>query len=222
MPDHDAPEATDPVANGKRNDKPTPAATERKPDSSKPANQKQPTDAGPTSTGAKKKKSPKNPIDLLRKLVARANCGEQWAIQRLKGFLDDNPSFWRRAGDLTAVAEQSWLSLVAGPDLLAVESTKRKLAEMKAVLQGSHPTPIESLLVDAIAVAWLGSVHGELQAATPASGSLEQAAWKLKRAESGQRRLLNATKTLATVRTLMSKGLAPANTLKLFKSDGTG
>lgn len=229
MSDHNTPSnGTKSGVSGNQNANATPSAGKptTPPAASKPANPKQPSEAGPTpaEAGGKKTKQPKpkNPIDLLRKLVARANAGEQWAIQRLRAVLDDNPSFWRRAGDLTAVAEQAWIGLVAGSDLLAIECTKRKLAELKEELQGPNPTPMESLLVDTIAVAWLGSQHAEIQASAPTTGSLEQASWKLKRAESSQRRLLTATKTLATVRTLMSKGLAPANSLKLFTADGTG
>jgi hypothetical protein len=228
MQDHDTPEAaTVPAANGQNHPNPTLSTRKAAPDqeASNHATPKQPTDAGSTSPEPEpkgKKTKQKNPIDLLRKLVARANAGEMWAIRRLKGVLDDNPSFWRRAGDLTAVAEQAWITLVAGSDRLAIECTKRKLAELKDELQGSNPTPMESLLVDTIAVAWLGCQHAEIQASAPTTGSIEQATWKLKRAESSQRRLLTATKTLATVRTLMSKGLAPANSLKLFTADGTG
>jgi hypothetical protein len=57
--------------------------------------------------------------------------------------------------------------------------------------------------------------HAEIQAASPAGGSLEQAAFKLKRAESSQKRLLAATKTLATLRALVPAGLVPARPLRL-------
>jgi len=231
----EAAKATKPAANGNQPASPPPPSTGKPAPgqtASKPATPKQPPDAGltPSELTAKDKNAgqpqqtktkEENPIDLLRKLVERANGGEQWAILRLRKFLDANPSFWREAGDLAAVAERSWLELVVGTDLLAVESAKRKLAEMKAELKGSHPTRTESLLVDVIAVAWLTSQHAELQASTPITGSLDQATWKLRRAESSQKRLLTATKTLATLRALTSRGLAPLNPLKLFVGDGT-
>ena len=232
----EAAKATKPATNGKQHASPPPPSTAGKPapsqNASKPATPKQPPDAGPTpaESTAKDKNAeqtqPKetkheNPIVLLKRLVERANAGEMWAIQRLRRVLDDNPGFWRHAGDLTAFAEEAWIALVAGQDLLVVESTKRKLAELKDELKGSHPTRMESLLVDQIAIAWLGSQHAELQAANPTTGSLDQATWKLKRAESSQKRLLTSTKPLATLRALTSRGLAPLNPLKLFVGDGT-
>ncbi len=182
---------------------------------------------GKSATSKKKAASSKKPAappppdvaKLLRKLVARANAGEKWAIARLKGVLDDNPRFANRVGDLTRIAESSWITLVAGTDQLAIEGTKRKLADLKQELKGSHPTPLEALLVDQVAVAWLSAQHAEIQAASPSSGSLDQASFKLKRAESCQKRLLSASKTLATIRTLLSKGLVPTKPLKLFAPD---
>ncbi len=180
-----------------------------------------------TSTKKKKAASSKQPAAppqpdvaaLLRDLVARANAGEGWAIQRLRRVLDDNPRFATRVGDLTAIAEASWIALMTGSDQLATEGTKRNLVALKDELRGPHPTPLEALLVDQVAVAWLGAQHAEIQAASPSSGSLDQASFKLKRAESCQKRLLSATKTLATIRTLLSKGLVPSNPLKLFAPD---
>jgi hypothetical protein len=49
--------------------------------------------------------------------------------------------------------------------------------------------------------------------------SLEQAAFKLKRAESSYRRLLAATKTLATLRALVPQGLVPAQPFRLHDPD---
>jgi hypothetical protein len=58
--------------------------------------------------------------------------------------------------------------------------------------------------------------HAEIQAASPSSASLEQAAFRLKRAESSQKRLLVATKTLATLRALVPAGLVPARPVSLY------
>jgi hypothetical protein len=153
---------------------------------------------------------------LFTELVHRANQGERLAIDRLKSFLDLNPPIWQRAGDLTAVAERAWVELIAGADQFRTESVKRRLAELKDQLKGPHPTALEAVLCDLIGVAWLGMQHAEIQAASPAGGSLEQAAFRLKRAESSQKRLVNATKTLATLRALVPAGLVPARPVSLY------
>jgi hypothetical protein len=156
---------------------------------------------------------------LFRQLVARANSGERLAIDRLKKFLDLNPYIWQRAGDLTAVAERGWVELIAGADQFRTESVKRRLAQLKAELKGATPTPLEALLIDLIGVIWLATQHAGIEAASSGGTSLAQAAFKLKRAESSQKRLLNAAKTLATLRALVPAGLVPARPLRLHDPD---
>ncbi len=82
-------------------------------------------------------------------------------------------------------------------------------------MKGPHSTALEALLVDLLGVAWLSTQHAEIQAASPAGSSLDQVAFKLKRAESSQQRLLSAVKTLATLRALVPQGLMPAHPLRL-------
>lgn len=155
---------------------------------------------------------------LFKQLIARANAGEHEAIVRLRRFLDLNPQIWQEAGNLTAVAERAWIELIAGgEDVFRTDSIKRRLEDLKAELKGPHPTQLESLLIDQIAVTWLGSQHAEIMAASAATGSLDQAAFKLKRAESSQRRHLSAIKMLGTLRSFMPQALLPSNAgVRLF------
>src|SRR5262249_5160357 len=118
---------------------------------------------------------------LFKELVQRANRGERLAVDRLRAFLDRNPQLWQRAGDLNAAAERLWPELIVGQDVLKTECVQRRLRVLKDQLKGPHPTALEALLVDLVGVAWLGVQHSEIQAASPAGGSLEQAAFKLKR-----------------------------------------
>jgi hypothetical protein len=59
-------------------------------------------------------------------------------------------------------------------------------------------------------------MHAEIQAASPGAGSLQQAAFRRRRAESALRRHVSTVKTLATLRSLLPAGLAPAHPLRLF------
>lgn len=163
--------------------------------------------------------SPSDYEDLFRRLVSQANQGDREAIKRLKVFLDKNPAIWERAGDLTAIAERAWIDLIAGPNQLVSESARRRVAQLKESLAGPHPTPLERLLIDQVAVCWLGANHSEVEAASPSGGSLDQATFRLRRAESAQKRLMNATKTLALLRAALPKGLVPSTPLRLFGSD---
>jgi hypothetical protein len=152
---------------------------------------------------------------LFKELISRANLGDQEALTRLRQVLDSNPQLWRQAGNLTAVAEKAWIDLVAGTNAVAAESARRCLAEMKTELKGPHPTPLESMLVDLVGVTWLATRHAEIQAAST-GGSLDQATFRLRRAESSQKRHLNAVKTLATLRSLLPAGLVPSKPLRVY------
>jgi len=59
--------------------------------------------------------------------------------------------------------------------------------------------------------------QAQIEAASPAGRSLPQAAFRLRRAESAQRRYLNAVKTLTTLRALAPQGLAPVGPVSVFK-----
>ena len=51
-------------------------------------------------------------------------------------------------------------------------------------------------------------------------GSITQAAFRLKTAESAQRRFLAATKALATLRALQPRATRPTGTLRVFDPEG--
>jgi len=154
---------------------------------------------------------------LFLRLIERANGGDQDALRHLGAFLDQNPWLWQRAGDLTAATESAWVNLLAGQNALASESIKRRVAGLKRELEGEQPTRLEALLVEQIAVTWLACKHAEQKAACAATGSPAQDAFKLKRAESAQKRFNNAIKTLALLRSVKRAGLVPANQMRLHE-----
>jgi hypothetical protein len=153
----------------------------------------------------------------LKALTEKANAGDEQALRGLRNFLDRHPETWQVVGDLSRAAEAAWLKLLAGDNTLARESVTRRLMAMKNKLAGPHPTPTEELLVNLVAVTHLAHHQAELSAASSPGGSLEQAGFRLKRAESTQRRYERALKLLATLRALLPSGLAPARPLKLHR-----
>ena len=153
---------------------------------------------------------------LFKQLVDRANRGDREALTQLRQYLDKHPQIWQRAGDLAAIAEKNWTELLAEKNHLVAESVKRMVDKLKSGLAGEHPTQLEALLVDQVAVCLLGTQYAEMQAATT-GGTLHQAAFRLKRAESSQKRFLNAVKTLTTLRALAPEGLVPLNDMRLHR-----
>jgi hypothetical protein len=77
---------------------------------------------------------------------------------------------------------------------------------MKTKLAGTHASPLEHLLVDVVGTTYLAALYGETAAASQPAGSTAQLNYRLRRAEAGQRRFLRASKTLATVAALLSRG----------------
>jgi hypothetical protein len=154
---------------------------------------------------------PAQPIsqaEAFAELVRRAGDGNQACLKGLRAILDENPDIWKHAGDVAALAERVWTEQIAGGNKLVEESIRRQVQALKASFAGGNPTALEGLLIGVIGVTWLAAHHGEI-AAAQTGGSVQQVASRLRRAESGQRRLLNSVKTLALVRALLPRGEPP-------------
>jgi hypothetical protein len=148
-------------------------------------------------------------------LVRRASQGNEACLKGLRQILDQNPAVWKKVGDVGAIAERAWVELLADGNMLLEESIPRHLQELTAELKGSSPTPLEALVIHYLGVTWLAAQHGEM-AAAQVGGSSEVARFRLKRAESAQKRFSGAVKTLALVRTLLPSGRQERDT----KRDG--
>lgn len=156
--------------------------------------------------------------ERLEQLNARANAGEPGALSELEAFLKDQPEVLAMAGDLARHAERAWIDQVAGPDSFTRVAVADQVERLKAELAGPDPSPLEKLLVDHLVVAHLAERQAELSA-TQTGGSIQQAAFRLKKAESAQRRFLAAAKSLATLRALQPRSARPTDTLRLFDPD---
>ncbi|MBL8798579.1 MAG: hypothetical protein JNM56_32080 [Planctomycetia bacterium] len=88
-------------------------------------------------------------------LLERAQAGDETVLPELRRQLAESPELWQRCGDLAQHAEVTWLQLIAGRDLFLQESVRRKLDDLKHELLGDSPTPLERLLAERLAVAWL-------------------------------------------------------------------
>jgi hypothetical protein len=178
--------------------------------------------ATPESTATPTEEAPPWPSDAeltrrLKALAARANSGDPEALVLLRDVLDRLPHIAAFIGDLAKYSETLWIELLAPQDLLLRESIRRRLAQLKRELAGEHPTAIERLLIDNIAACHLAEEHANVQVTVDAPSAT--AAFRLKRTESAQKRLMSAIKTLALVRTSMSRGLVPLNAPRLFRPE---
>jgi hypothetical protein len=140
--------------------------------------------------------------------VRRASDGNETCLAGLRRLLDARPEVWQVAGDTTRLAERAWTHLISNGNALAAESIPRHLKRLKDSLAGPHPSAVEKLLIDMIGVRYLAAQFAEC-AAAEVGGTLEQARFRLRRAESAQKRLTSSLKMLTLVRSLMSKQLLP-------------
>jgi hypothetical protein len=156
--------------------------------------------------------SPKAPAPLaLQEIVKRAQEGDLSVLPDLRRALDANPQFCEDCGNLATQAENSWLRLLAGKDLLVWEAVGRKLEELRTELCGSAPSPLEKLLVDRVVACWLQTTHADLifaqaRGVHASPGALREV---MKRQESSQKRYLAAMKQLALVRKLLRPSVSP-------------
>jgi hypothetical protein len=152
----------------------------------------------------------------LQELVSRAQAGDRSVLPELRAFLDDNPSVWSQTDDLAVQAQELWLQLLAGKDLLLEESVRRKLEELRVELAGCSPSPLEQLLVQRVLACWVQSYYADAlyaQARGPdATAAVRQEL--IKRQESAQRRYLASVKQLAIVRKLLKPSVSPLDLIR--------
>ena len=148
-------------------------------------------------------------LERLQRLVERAEGGDEGAMPELRAALNVNPWVWERFGDLAQQSQGAWLQLIAGKNLLLLESTQRKAEQLRAELAGPAPSPLERLLIERIVACWLqvhysDASYAQLKGTTPAQHTAA-----LRRQNSAQQRYLQAVKALATVRKLLRPAPAP-------------
>ena len=139
----------------------------------------------------------------LAEIVKRARQGDRGVLPALRKALDDHPEYFKRAGDVAMMAQESWLTTAVGSDLFARETIERKLVTMRSDLAGSHPSPVESWIVDRIVACWLQMHHADMLFNDNQSQCEAIRKELMKRQESCQRRYFDAVKQLAQVRKLL-------------------
>jgi hypothetical protein len=145
---------------------------------------------------------PEAPTDPLQAVLERARQGDQTVLPQLRQLLDDNPHIWLNCHSLVAMSEQAWLDAMAGKDLLFSQSVRRQVEQLKLDLVGPTPPPLEKLLADRIAAAWLAVNHADMAEAFGQGSGIKVAQLQVKRLESANKRFLAATKALAVARRL--------------------
>lgn len=143
---------------------------------------------------------PKAPADTLQSILSRARQGDKTVLPKLQRLLDLKPEIWRVGHDLVTMSELAWLKRLSAGDLLALESFRRQVQQLKVDLIGPTPTQLEKLLADRIAAAWLAVHDAEICEASSEPSGGKIAAIRLKRLESANKRFNAAIKSLCVAR----------------------
>lgn len=155
--------------------------------------------------------APQTYSPVLNALLDRASQGDPSTLPDLKRAFDEHPELVRVFGDMTAHAEESLLTLLAGSCLTAREAVRRQADELRESLLKTTHLPLERLLVDRITLSWMLVGHADLDLArqlqTTGTGPQVDAAEK--RLDRAQARLVSAVKALGQVQKLLRPALSP-------------
>ena len=139
-------------------------------------------------------------------LLARAQKGDETCVKEFKALLDDpdrGPVAAEFFGNLAARTQEFAVDMVAQTNLAIKAATPRKMAKLRAELEGPDPSPIERLLAERAAYCWL--ILWEYESALvlrKGEMTLKQSEFHQRRIDAAHRRFLSAVRTLATVRKL--------------------
>ena len=147
-----------------------------------------------------------------RQLLQRAQAGDPAVLSELRELLDARPALWRQLGDLGSHVEEVLLGLAAGKSLLARESIRRRMDELRAELAGPAPSAVESLLAGRAVVCWLQVHLADLEVAQQVKAGAP-AAHAERRQAGAQSRFLAALRMLVVVRKLLRPSLSPMTML---------
>jgi hypothetical protein len=141
----------------------------------------------------------------LQKLMNRAGKGDASCLPTLRALLKDpkrGPSLVEALGSPPAWLKNELFERSACKDLAIREAMERKLARVRADLEGPNPSPMERLLAERAALCWLMVYQHEQRYAANREMTFRQSEHEQKRIDRAHHRFLSAVKTLAQVRKL--------------------
>lgn len=139
-------------------------------------------------------------------LLVRAYSGDKSVLPELRAMLDAHPEVVRAEGDLSRDAHLAMVRAVAGDNAGLPEVLARRAAQVRADLEGAHPSPLERLLCERVATCWLAIYL--LDAVTMETSNGQRPPAKVvehheRMRDSAQKRYLEACVALAKVRRLL-------------------
>ena len=142
-------------------------------------------------------------VSALRQVLNRAEKGDKEALAKVRECFAASPNLLRQFGDLIGISQGNLIEHTASGNELMKEALTRRLEDVKRGLTLPNQSPLETLLVDRVALSWLwmGFTDGqEVQMIVNGGASFRQGEHCHRRAEQAERRFFAAVKALATLR----------------------
>jgi hypothetical protein len=144
-------------------------------------------------------------IDDLESLIQKAMTGDEASLIAIGTFLDQAPTIWQEAFNITKKVETAWIQTIARQDLITREALERQVCSLKTTLTAQSSSPLEHLIIETIVTTWLAWKQAELSAAQ----QLQRYGSALTQAQQNhltacQKRYLLAIRELAKIRQLLA------------------
>jgi hypothetical protein len=168
-------------------------------------------DATPALPETPARRPPPAPVQEIDDILGRAGEGDRSCLPRLRElFALDPERMTYTCGDLAHLIEAKMLDMVAGRNLAIREGVPRRLRALKRDLAGPSPSPLLSLAVEAVALAWMDNhrwaMKSECAFDEPGGASKAKAEFLQKLVDRSHRRYMQSLKALAAV--VRAPGLA--------------
>jgi hypothetical protein len=142
----------------------------------------------------------------LTALTDKAQKGDRKALAEASEMLTEH-RLWHVVGDMGRYAQEAWLDAAAGSNPLARKALEEQLRELRNGLRDAGDSPLERVLIDRLVACWLQANYADWQHGAllkKGSYSFAEGRYNEERQDRAHRRVLQAAKTLATVRRLLT------------------
>lgn len=160
-----------------------------------PAGQRGPSTDQPAGPPIAPKKTPDDVVGRVRALLLARQNGDVSGESELFSLLDEHPVLWQQLGNLTEHAVESWLSLIAGQNLVLRQAVRHRMNHLRAAVGNERLDPVAQLALDRVLVTWLQVAYADSRVAQ--AGGLGQKAQEFlyRRQTAAQRQHLAALRT---------------------------
>jgi hypothetical protein len=164
------------------------------------------------------------PLDSQEELdsrVHRVMSGDSTVAPKLAAHAKADSDAWRQVGDLGRQAMEAVILLAVGSDTRLAESILENAARIERVAAGPNRTPLEALLAQRVAATWLSCHHADLMLLKARHAGIPDTkiAYLQRSQVRAQRLYLQAAKTAATVRKLLSTDRSTSQPKRNTKDD---